>query len=165
MKNTTAIFKVISLVLFAILFSLVSFGQLQEVETTTTNWTTVGELKWLANTKASLKYFVNKTDTTYLLYMQDEEKLKNSRDMTVTKYFSIRFSGIDNTAENLYDLLTSFFTAENRKNKGLEKIFKLGNELVHVQHYRKLTGSAIMFSTKENHILFTQRELNKLFNR
>jgi len=138
---------------------------MQELETSKTNWTTVGEIKWLANTKASLKYFVSKTDTTYLLYMQDEEKLKNNRDMTVTKHFSIRFNGIGNTTGNLYNLLTSFFADENRKNKKLEKIFTLGNEMVHVQHYPKLTGHAIMFSTKENHIVFTQKELKKLFGK
>ena len=147
------------------MLSDLSLAQLQEIETTKTNWTTVGEIKWLANTKASLKYFVSSNDTTYLLYMQDEQKLKNSRDMTVTKHFSIRFNAVDNTAGKLYDLLTSFFTAENRKNKKQEKIFRLGNEMLHVQHYPKLTAAAIMFSTKENHIVFTERELKKLFDR
>ena len=37
--------------------------------------------------------------------------------------------------------------------------------MVHVQHFPKLTSPAIMLSTKENHIVLTQRELNKLFNR
>ena len=165
MKNVTAVYKITSQLLFAMLCSVVSSAQLQELEPSKTNWTTVGEIKWLANTKASLKYFVNKVDTTYLLYMQDEQKLKNNRDMTVVKHFSIRFNGIDNTAGKLYDALTSFFTAENRKDKKLEKIFRLGDEMVHVQHYPKLTAAAIMFSTKENHIVFTEKELKKLFNR
>ncbi|MEO5946272.1 MAG: hypothetical protein ABIP79_05610 [Chitinophagaceae bacterium] len=148
------------------IFSCVNLqAQLQEMEATKTSWTTLGEIKWLANTKASLKYFVSSNDTTYLLYLQDEEKLKNSRDMTVRKYFSIRFSGIDNTTGKLYDLLTSFFSGENRNDKKLEKIFKLGNEMVHIQHYPKMMGAAIMLSTKENHIVFSEKELKKLFGR
>lgn len=83
----------------------------------------------------------------------------------MTKYFSIRFRAEDNTVDKLYHLLISFFTPDNRKNKKLEKIFNLGNEMVHVQHYFKITGSAIMLSTKENHILFTEKELKKLFDR
>ncbi len=165
MINFTAIYKVSIHLLFAFLFSLVSFGQLKELESSKINWTTIGEIKWLKNTKASLKYFENNRDTTYLLYLQDEQKLQNTSGMAVTKYFSIRYNGIDNTTGNLYDLLSSFFSDENRKNKKLEKIFTLGNEMVHVQHYPKLSGHAIMFSTKENHIVFTQKELTKLFNR
>ena len=165
MKNIVAVFKFSFLLLLFFLISLSGFAQLQEIESPKTNWTTVGELKWLANTKASLKYFVSGNDTSYLLYLQDDEKLKNSRDMTVRKYFSIRFSGIDDTLGKLYDLLMSFFNGENRQNKNLEKIFRLGNEMVHIQHYPKLMGSAIMLSTKENHIIFTQKELTKLFGR
>lgn len=164
-ENVTRIIKITSQLLFGILCSLVSMAQLKEVETAKIDWTTLGEIKWLANTRASLKYFITGNDTTYLLYLQDDEKLKNNRDMTVRKYFSIRFSGVDNTAGKLYDLLTSFFSDESRKNKKLEKIFRLGNEKVHIQHYPKLMGSAIMFSTKENHIVFTEKELKKLFER
>lgn len=157
--------KHLFLLIAMILNGIVSYAQLQEMESSNANWMTVGEVKWLTNTKASLKYFVAKNDTTYLLYMQDEQKLKNNRDMTVRKYFSISYSGVDNTNDKLYELLVSFFNSENRKNKKLEKIFTLGNQLVLVQHYPKLTTSAILFSTKENHIVFTEKELDKLFGR
>ncbi len=165
MKSTTANIKTTILLWLTISVSLAASAQLQEMETSNTNWITKGEIKWLGKTKASLKYFVSNRNTTYLLYMQDEQKLKNNRDMTVVQYFSITFSGIDNAANNLYELLNSFFTQENRNNKKLQKIVKLGNEMVHVQHYGKLTGPAIMLSTKENHILFTQKELKRLFGR
>ncbi len=153
------------MLLLTIVCSISSAAQLAEVEVSKMNWTTVGEIKWLANTKASLKYFVVKSDTTYLLSMQEEQKLKNSRDMNVVQNFSISFNGIDNPAGKLYDALVSFFTPENRKDKKLEKIFRLGSERVHVQHYPKLLGAAIMFSTSKNHIIFSEKELKKLFNR
>ncbi len=165
MKNTTAFIKAIALPWLAMCCNFTSSAQMQEMEAGKNTWTTVGEIKWLGKTKASLKYVVNNRDTTYLLYMQDEEKLLNNRDMAVVKYFSIRFNGIDNTANNLYELLNAFFTRANRNNKELQKIVKLGNEMVHVQHYGRLTGPAIMFSTKENHILFTQKDLKKLFGK
>ena len=165
MKIVQSFIRLSILLLAGTLFSSVSRAQFQEVEPAKTNWVTVGELKWLSNTKASLRYFTNKNDTTYLLYLQDDEKLKNSRDMTVRKYFSLQFSGIDNTIEKLYDQLTSFFNGENSKDKKVEKIFRLGSEMIHVQHYPKLIGAAIMFSTKENHIVFTEKELRKLFGR
>ena len=157
--------KRLLLLMAMILIGMVSNAQLEEMESSTAKWITVGEVKWLSNTKASLKYFVAKNDTTYLLYMQDEQKLKNNRDMTMRKYFSISYSGVNNTNDKLFELLASFFSSESRQNKKLEKIFTLGNKLVHVQHYPKLTAAAILFSTKENHIVFTEKELNKLFGR
>lgn len=157
--------KSIIIILFAVFFGLRSIGQIQEIEPGKTQWITVGEIKWLGNTKANLSYVANKRDSTYMLYLQDEEKLKNSRDMLVTKNFSIQYSSVDNTTNKLYEILNAFFSDENRKNKKLEKIIKLGNESVHIQHFPKITGHAIMFSTKENHILFTQKELKKLFGK
>lgn len=155
--------KQISYLLILIHCAITATAQLQELEPTSTKWTTVGEVKWLANTKASLKYFVSANDTTYLLYMQDEQRLKNSRDMTVRKYFSISFSGADNTVGKLYGLLISFFN-ENRGDKKYEKIFKLGNEMVIVRHYPGLTTS-ISFSTKQSSIVFKEKEVKKLFDR
>ena len=152
-------------IVYFLLFGFTSKAQLQELEPSNTKWTTLGQVKWLSNVKASLKYFVSRNDTTYLLYLQDEQKLKNSRDMTVSQYFSIRFNGADNTAGKLYDLMISFFTKENRQNKTFEKTFRLGNELIMVRHFPKLANAAISFSTTKNSIVFTEKELNNLFNK
>ncbi len=165
MENGKSFYRALFTLLLSVVCSIHSLAQLQEFDPSKTEWTTVGEIKWLANTKASLKYFLGKTDTTYLLSMQDEQKLKNSRGMNVVQNFSISFNGIDNTTGKLYDALISFFKPENRKDKKLEKIFRLGNERVHVQHYPKLLSAAIMLSTSKNHIVFTEKELKKLFNR
>lgn len=156
-----------STTLFALAFfcQLSSMAQLQEVETSKANWITVGELKWLSNTKASLKYSANGNDTTYLLYLQDAVKLKNNNDRTIYQYFTIRFSGEDNTLGKLYDLLISFFDNENWKNKQYEKTFRLGSEMVLVQRFPKVTAKAIVLATKNNSIVFTEKELKKLFDR
>ncbi|MEO6346428.1 MAG: hypothetical protein ABIO60_00830 [Aquaticitalea sp.] len=165
MKNLTTLYRSTFLMLLAFLYSFACVAQLQEIESSKIDWTTVGEIKWLANTKASLKYFVSSNDSIYDLNLQDDEKLMNSREMTVRKYFSIKYSGVDNTTGKLYELLISFFRGQNQKDKKLVKIFKLGDEMVHIQHYPKLMGAAIMFSTKENHIVFTENELKKLFGK
>ncbi|HQW83459.1 MAG TPA: hypothetical protein PK987_03310 [Ferruginibacter sp.] len=142
-----------------------SFAQLQEIEASKPNWVTVGELKWMSNIKASLKYFVNGNDTTCLLYLQDIVKLKNNNDMTVYQYFSIRFSGVDNTMGKLYDLLISFFDQQNKKNKQYEKRFRLGDEMVLVRHFQKITSKAIVLATSKNSIVLSKNEVDKLFGR
>lgn len=158
-------YKRITLFVLVVFCQLSSMAQLQEVETSKTNWITIGELKWLSNTKASLKYSANGNDTSYLLYLQDEVKLKNNNDRTIYQYFTIRFSGKDNTLDKLYDLLISFFEKENWKNKQYEKTFRLGSEMVLVQRFPKVTTKAIVLATKNNSIVFTDKELKKLFDR
>lgn len=148
----------------ALLFHFSAYAQLEEIESSKSSWVTVGEVKWLSNVKASLKYIPG-IDKTYLLYLQDDEKLKNNRDMTVYQYFSVRFSGKDNTAEKLYELLISFFDEENKKNKSYEKTFRLGTEMMLVRHFPKLTTHAIVLATKQNHITLTKKEINKLFDK
>jgi hypothetical protein len=165
MRYTLFLYKPVALFLLSLLCQLSSLAQLQEMETSKAEWITVGEVKWLSNTKASLKYLDAGGDKTYLLYLQDDEKLKNNRDMTVYQYFSIRFSGKDNTIEKLYELLLAFFEDENRKNKTYEKTFLLGNDMVLVRHFPKITTHAIVLATKENHITLTKKEIKKLFGR
>lgn len=117
MAKLKTVYKCMNLLILVVLFQLSSKSQLQEVETSKTTWITVGELKWLSNTKANLKYSTNGNDTTYLLYLQDAVKLKNNNDRTIYQYFTIRFSGEVNTLVKLYDLLLSFFDKENWNNK------------------------------------------------
>ena len=157
------IFLTLLLTLLTLLTPMKGKAQLQELEPSKLSWTTVGEVKGLSHTKASLKYLVAGADTTYLLTLQDEQKLKNSRDMTVRKYFSIQFSGQDNTCERLYALLSSFFTKENSRNKSYEKTFRLGNEMILVRHHSTLTAAAIVLATTKNHIVLTKKEVDKLF--
>lgn len=154
------------IVLLSILMPLFygCFAQIEEV-TTKTEWITLGELKWMGIIKAQLQYGNSEKDTTYLLYLKDEQTLKNSRDMSVHRHFSIRFANDGNTLSELKRLLFSFFESENAKNKDYVKTFRLGSTIVNVQHYRKLTSHTIMFYTKEGYILFTKRELGKLFGK
>lgn len=152
-----------------LLFTLMSFcffsmAQVEEIKERP-DWTTIGELKWMGTTKAQLAYTAQGKDTSYWLYLKDETILKSSNGRSVTKHFSIRFNNSGNALEHLKSMLFSFFEKENLKNKEYDKTFHLGGTTVVVQHYRKLTGTNIMFYTKEGYTLFNKRELTKLFGK
>lgn len=136
---------------------LLTHAQLKELSRST-DWQTLGEVKYVGPAKASLQFIPGKPDTTYLLLMRDSR-------YELKEYFSIRFSGEGGTLENLYEILISFFKKENRKNKNYEKLFNLGDQRVFVQHYRQLTGHQVMLSTNDGHILLGEGEIKRLFNR
>lgn len=157
-------FRILITVL-AILVHHTSFAQIEEIAPTKTSWITIGEVKWLANTKGSLKYTANKTDTVYLLYLQDATKLKDNNDRTVYKYFSLSFKETGNTLNHLYELLISFFNPENKKDKDYEKTFRLGNDLVMIRHYPALLSPSIALVAKDSYIVLNEKEVHKLFGR
>lgn len=153
------------LLVFALTMQCMVHAQIQELSAAKAEWITIGQLKWLANTKASLKYASNGKDTVYLMQLQDDTKLKDSRDRVITKSFSISFKEAGQTLNQLYNMLQSFFEDGNEKNKNYEKTFRLGNDLVLVRHYMFIPTHTIMFVAKDSHIIFSERELKKLFGK
>ncbi len=142
-------------IVFVLLFTLQASAQLKEHEPVA-NWKLIGQVKYAGPTKASLKYMLIGKDTTYLLMMRDDR-------YELKEFFSITFNGSGGTLAAFRNLLFSFFEQEHKKDKKYEKTFSLGTTLVHVQHYKKLTGATIMLTTKEGYILFTKNELERLF--
>ncbi len=147
----------ICLIFFASLITASSHAQLTEIKPAG-EWQTIGVVKWAGPPKASLKFLPGKTDTAYLLMMRDER-------YELKQFFSISFNGQGGTLQSFYTLLLSFFEKENRKNKKYEKTFRLGTTMVHVQHFKKLTGAYVMLSTNEGNILLNEGEIKKLFGR
>ena len=131
--------------------------QLSEVKPSG-DWQIFGQVKYVGAAKASLEFMPGKTDTTYLLLMRDSR-------YELKEYFSVRFSSEGGTLDKLYEILTSFFKKENRKNKDYQKLFNLGNKRVFVQHYKQLTGHQIMLSTDDGRILLGEGEIKRLFDR
>ncbi|MBB1286063.1 hypothetical protein HRH25_16890 [Flavisolibacter sp. BT320] len=154
----------LAVLILAVVVSASSFSQLKEVGPAP-DWQTVGEVKWLKTTKARLQYTVQRTDTTYWLYLKDEKVLRNNRDMPVVNYFSIRFRDEGAALQALETLLFSFFDGEGANDKAYEKTFWLGNTMVMVQHSPKIIGKAVMLTTKEGSVILTKNELKKLFGR
>ncbi len=144
--------------LVALLFvSLCTHAQLTEIKPSG-DWELLGQVKYVGPAKASLEYQAGTNDTTYLLLMRDSR-------YELKEYFSVRFKGEGGTLNNLFELLISFFTKENRKNKDYSKLFYLGDKKVFVQHFKQLTGHQVMLSTDDGRILFTEGEVKRLFNR
>lgn len=124
-------------------------------------WKTIGKLKPLGSTKATLEYHASGRDTTYLLFMKDYTKRGEKAE---SQYFSVKFKGIDNTFETLYSLLKSFFLDENRKNSYTQS-FRLGNQMVYLQHYLVVTGKGVKLSTNDGYITFSEGDIDKLFGK
>jgi len=150
-----------NLMIFFLLFGLpvVLPAQLTEQNSSREQWQRYGQTKGIGVAKASLEYKTTGRDTTFILIMEDERKeLKN--------FFSVSFSGRDNTLQNLYLILVSFFEKENRKNDEYIKIFTLGETKVSVY---KATGlmpqKALIFSTDKGRCRLTRKEINQLFAR
>jgi len=126
------------------------------------DWKPIGKLKPLGTTKASLEYRVSGRDTIYLLFMKDFTKRGENAE---SQFFSIKFSGVDNTFEKLYGLLKSFFEDENRKDRNYTKSFRLGDQMVYLQHYLLVTGKGVKLSTKEGYINLSEGDIDKLFGK
>jgi hypothetical protein len=149
--------KSIILVTTVFLFSFAAMAQIEISEPGA--WTTIAELKTLGLTKAKMEYKNHGRDTTYMLFMKDVRKQPEKN------YFAVHFKGTDDTFNKFYDVLKSFFIAENRKNKKYMKTFKLGSDFVNIQHYRLITSPGIMFSTNEGHTYFSEKDIDKLFGK
>jgi len=124
------------------------------------DWKPIGKLKTLGITKASLEYRVSGRDTVYLLFMKDFTKRGEKAE---SQFFSIKFNGVDNTFEKLYELLKSFFLDENRKNNKYTQTFRLGDQMVNLQHILLVTGKGVMLSTREGYINLSEGDIDKLF--
>ncbi len=126
------------------------------------DWQPIGKLKSLGSTIASLEYRVANRDTLYLLFMKDFTRRGEDAE---SRFFSIKFNGIDNTCHNIYQLLKSFFLEENRKNKNYTQTFRLGEQMVHLQHTTLITGKGVMLSTNDGYINLSKGDIEKLFNK
>ena len=127
-----------------------------------TDWQLVGKLKSLGSTIASLEYRESGRDTTYLLLMRDFTKRGDNAEL---QFFTIKFNGVDNTLDTFYKLLKSFFLDENRSNKNYNQTFRLGDQMVHLQHTLLVTGKGVRVTTKEGYINLSKGDIDKLFNK
>ena len=151
--------KILIFLLFVLSFQIID-AQITMAEKA--DWKPVGKLKSLGSTMASLEYIESGRDTTYLLFMKDFTKRGENAE---SHFFSIRFDGVDDTFEKFYQLLKSFFLDENRNNKNYTQSFRLGDQMVYLQHCLLITGKGVKLSTKEGYINLSKGDIEKLFNK
>ncbi len=142
-----------------------TYAQIREIETNYANWKTVGEVKWLKANRATLKYLPGNGDTLYLLQLQNDERLKNTRDMQVVRHFTLKFNSTGNTLAIFYGYLISFFQDGNKKNKKFERTFKLGKDLVTLQPAQRMLTNGVAIITRDGYCTLTEAELLELFNK
>lgn len=149
--------KLISVLIF-LLIAFTGFSQIQEIQTNIGDWKLYGQVKYVGPAKASLQYIERGRDTSFLLMMYDQRpELKN--------YFSIHFSSRDNSLQELYNILMSFFLPENISNKNYIRMFRLGDEKVTVNHATTLGSRGLMIKTDKGRIELRKEEIQRLFNR
>ena len=149
--------KLISVLIF-LLIAFTGFSQIQEIQTNSGDWKLYGQVKYVGPAKASLQYIERGRDTSFLLMMYDQRpELKN--------YFSISFSGRDNTLQELYDILMSFFERGNLSNKEYIRMFRLGEEKISVYRSPTLGSKGIILKSEKGRIELRKNEIQRLFNR
>lgn len=147
--------KALSLSLGLFCCSLLSFGQLQ----ITPEKHPIGTIRSFGFTYFQLSYTVDRSDTTYSLMF------KNLQYEDREDYQTITFHGEGNALNNFYDLMTSVWRKENRRNKDYEVNFRLGNQNVSVSNFR-LTGiSYVRLATDSGYCILTRGQVDQLFGK
>ena len=149
--------KIIAVFLF--LFSgLSGYCQIQELQTKGEDWKLYGQVKYVGPAKASLQYIERGRDTSFLLMMYDQRpELKN--------YFSVHFSSRDNTLQQFYNILMSFFEPENLSDKDQIRMFLLGDDKISVYRSPTLGSRSLIIKTDKGRIELRKGEIQRLFNR
>lgn len=112
--------------------------------------------------RADLSYIAHGKDTTYFI------TFRNAEYTTLSDYKTVEFSGEGNTLSSLYDILMSFFSDQNRKNKEYEVPFMLGDNQMLCKNFRMLGCTSVTFCkvTKPSGFCYlTEGQVKKLFNR
>lgn len=122
-------------------------------------WNLVGQVRSLGTTIAKMEYSSNGNDTAYFLLMKDFTKQQG------TNYFSVKFKGTGNAFSRFYELLKSFFTDDNRKNKNYMQTFTLGAEGVNLQHCTLIAKHGVRLTTRDGYINLSEKDIDKLFGK
>ncbi len=145
-----------TLFVIILLISTTSYCQIQ-MQSSGGSKVVVGKCKNGAYTQAELSYTIEEKDTLYtLLYL-------NQKYSTLTDYVTLTFSEEGGTKNQLYSILKSVFSEENKKNKEYKQSFKLGNDQVIASNYRTMGVTSVMLFTSKGYCFLTESQLEKVF--
>ena len=120
----------------------------------------VGKCKNGAYTQAQLSYVIQQDKDTLYTFL-----FLNAKYSTLTDYQSIVFSGENNTINDFYSVLKSFFSDENKKNKDYKVEFKLGATQVIASNLRIMGVTSVMILTSKGHVYLTEKQVDKVFGK
>ncbi|MFO0415467.1 MAG: hypothetical protein ACK50E_07410 [Bacteroidota bacterium] len=148
--------------------TVISNGQLvsEKVETSTY----IGKVKSNSSILASLEYRLDDNkDTIYTL------KYRNFKLSNLLEYETFTFKNDGNTINQFYDILKSFFTEENKKNKEYQVAVKFRDKSLYLFNWRNLGVTNVGISLSRYNIVdnsidsgycyLTEKQINKLFSR
>lgn len=117
----------------------------------------VGEVKSLATFIADLGYYIEGTDTTYML------SFNNLKYQTLKDTKFIYFKSTGGTFNSLYQAMLETLDQD----KGTDNIFKLGKDEVMIKSERMMGAKYIKFFILENGAYFqlTKKQIDKLFGK
>lgn len=146
--------------LYLTLLVLISFVVNAQIEVKQTpKWTTVGKVKNGMTYVAELQYMIEDKDTTYMVLYN------NFKYQHITDIQSIVFANDDNTVQKFYDILKTFFSEENKKNKDYTINLKLGDSDVRLYNTRVMGVTSVSIYTDKGYFGITEKQLDKLFGK
>lgn len=107
----------------------------------------------------SLSYGVDEKDTTYTF------SYRNSEYSTITDIQSVSFDSYGGTLDKLYNLMKSFFSKENKKNKEYQVSIVLGKSNVVMRNTRAMGFNMIIFSGPNGYTYLSEKNVDKLFGK
>jgi hypothetical protein len=120
---------------------------------------TIGKLKAGFISKAELNYYIDESDTVYSILF------RNAEYTSIVDYQSIDFSGGQEVVDQLYSVIKTFFSEENKKNKEYKRKLKLGEKDVSIHNYRTMGVTNVMIWVDKSYFYLTEKETDKLFGK
>lgn len=150
--------KNVLMVLPAVLFltGVKSYGQIEMKESPKVF--VIGSVKPGARTIAELTRTVIDSDTAYGL------TFSNAKYTTLSDYKTVIFRGSE-TIDQLYNLMKTVFTDENKKNKDYKIDFKLGDNDVSIMNYRVMGITSMWFWSDGAYFYLSEKQVDKLFGK
>lgn len=144
--------------LVAVLITSVSFAQLQVKQTSPKQ--VIGNIKAGGVLHCELAYRIDgDMDTVYTIMFKD------AGYSALVDYKSVSFNSDGNTLNELYNVIKSVFSEENKKNKDYKVQFTLGDTDVIVSNWRSMGITGAMFFTKGGYTVIGEKQLDKLFGK
>lgn len=153
--------KFYEILIACLLTTLSHQGQIGTIQKSTPS-VTVGKVAPVGTFIAELSLDINPVDdkdTTYTL------KYRDYQFKQTVSIESIKFSGIGDTEDQLYNVFKSVFLEENRNNKEYLLKFTLGEKPVAIGNYKSMGTTMAIFMNGRSYFYLTDKQVDKLFGK